>query len=261
MEINPTPTVDLNCDMGESYGAYRIGNDEAILGYVTAANIACGFHAGDPAVMRKTVQLALQKGVAIGAHPGLPDLVGFGRREMAVSPEEAYEMTVYQIGALSAFVKAEGGVLHHVKPHGALYNMAAVNQPLAEAIAEAVFKVKPEAVLYGLSGSELIKAGEKLGLKTAHEVFADRTYQQDGTLTSRRQPDALISDQEEALGQVLRMVQEGKVMTLQGKDIAIQADTICIHGDGPHALAFAKLLHERLQQAGIKLKAKGSTGA
>ncbi|MDX5421835.1 MAG: LamB/YcsF family protein, partial [Hymenobacteraceae bacterium] len=150
---------------------------------------------------------------------------------------------------------------HHVKPHGALYNMAAVNQPLAEAIAEAVFKVKPEAVLYSLAGSELIRAGNKLGLKTAHEVFADRTYQQDGTLTSRRQAGALISDQEEALGQVLRMVQEGKVMTRQGKDIDIQADTVCIHGDGPHALVFAKLLHDRLQQAGIRLKAKGGTGA
>jgi len=197
--------VDLNCDLGESYGAYKLGNDEAILPFVTSANIACGFHAGDPAVMKKTVRLALQHQVAIGAHPGLPDLVGFGRREMAVSPEEAFDMTLYQIGALAAFVQAEGGAMHHVKPHGALYNMAAVTPALAEAIAEAVYRVNPELVLYGLAGSALIKAGQKLGLRTANEVFADRTYQPDGTLTSRRLPNALLSDPQEAIRQVVRV--------------------------------------------------------
>lgn len=252
--------VDLNCDVGESFGHYHLGDDAAILQFVTSANIACGFHAGDPAVMRHTVKLSLEHGVAIGAHPGLPDLVGFGRREMAVSPEEAFNMVVYQIGALSAFVQAEGGELHHVKPHGALYNMAAVNKALAEAIAEAVYKVKPEAVLYGLAGSELIRAGERLGLTTANEVFADRTYQQDGTLTSRRFPDALITDTADAILQVLRMVKEGKVKTQQGEDIAIQADTVCIHGDGPHALSFARHIQEVLTSEGVLLQAKGGAG-
>lgn len=246
--------VDLNCDMGESFGAYRMGHDEEILNYITSANIACGFHAGDPAVMKKTVRLALAKGVAVGAHPGLPDLSGFGRREMAISAEEAYDMVVYQIGALAAFVTAEGGSLHHVKPHGALYNMAAVSTSLAAAIAEAMYKVCPDAVLYGLAGSELIKAGSKLGLRTANEVFADRTYQQDGTLTSRKLPDALISDHAQAVAQVLRMVKERRVVSQQGVAIAIQADTICIHGDGPHALIFARDIHTTLKNEGILLQ-------
>jgi len=254
--MNTPYTVDLNCDLGESFGTYRIGNDEQILPFVTSANIACGFHAGDPSVMRKTVQLCLQHQVAIGAHPGLPDLVGFGRREMAVTPEEVFDMVVYQIGALAAFVKAEGGKLHHVKPHGALYNMAAVNQGLAEAIAEAVYKVNPEAVLFGLAGSELIQAGIQAGIQTANEVFADRTYQQDGTLTSRRSPDALITDHEQAAQQVVRMVKEGKVRAQQGQDVNIQADTVCIHGDGAHALAFARHVRQVLEQEGITLSAK-----
>jgi UPF0271 protein len=252
--------VDLNCDLGESFGTYRIGNDAEMLEVVTSANIACGFHAGDPTVMRKTVQLAFEKNVAIGAHPGLPDLVGFGRRVMEVSAAEAYDMVVYQVGALAAFVQAEGGVLHHVKPHGALYNMAAVNKALAEAIAEAIYKVAPRAVVYGLAGSELIKAGERLGLATANEVFADRTYQQDGTLTSRRLPNALLSNQTEAVQQVLRMVKEGKVRSQQGVDISILADTICIHGDGPHALAFARHIREALTGEGILLQSKGGAG-
>ncbi|GAB3540178.1 5-oxoprolinase subunit PpxA [Pontibacter brevis] len=253
--------VDLNCDMGESFGNYQLGDDAAILNFVTSANIACGFHAGDPNVMRHTVKLALAQGVAIGAHPGLPDLVGFGRREMAVSPEEAFNMVVYQVGALAAFVQAEGGELHHVKPHGALYNMAAVNEALAEAIAEAVYKVKPQAVLYGLAGSQLIRAGEKLGLATANEVFADRTYQPDGTLTSRRLPGALLTDPADAILQAVRMVKEGKVKTQQGEDISIQADTVCIHGDGPHALTFARHIQEVLTSEGILLQAKGGAGA
>lgn len=249
--------VDLNCDLGESFGAYQHGHDAAILRYVTSANIACGFHAGDPLVMRRTVKMALEHSVAIGAHPGLPDLVGFGRREIAVSTDEVYAMVVYQVGALMTFVQAEGGVLHHVKPHGALYNMAAVNTLLAEAIAEAIYNVQPQAVLYGLASSELIKAGEKIGLATANEVFADRTYQQDGTLTPRSSTNALITDQAEALLQVLRMVKEGKVKSQQGVDVLIRSDTICIHGDGPHALTFARHIQEVLLSEDILLQAKG----
>ncbi|NQF12867.1 LamB/YcsF family protein [Brevibacillus sp. HB1.3] len=249
-------TVDLNCDMGESFGAYQLGNDQEILSYITSANVACGFHAGDPATMRKTVQMALEAGVAIGAHPGFADLVGFGRRNMEISPEEAYDLVVYQIGALQAFVRAEGGVMHHVKPHGALYNMAATRPALAESIALAIYKVNPELVLYGLAGSELTRAGEKIGLITAHEVFADRTYQQDGTLTPRSQPNAMISDQQQSLQQVIRMVSDGRVPTQQGVDIPIQADSICIHGDGAHALAFAQSIREALSGAGITIAAR-----
>ncbi len=251
--------VDLNCDMGESYGAYRLGNDAEILKFVTSANIACGFHAGDPGTMRKTVKLALENGVAIGAHPGLPDLIGFGRREMQISPAEAYEMVVYQIGALWSFVRSEGGRMNHVKAHGALYNMAATNYSLAEAIAEAVYKVDPELILFGLANSELIRAGEKAGLRTASEVFSDRTYQSDGTLTSRRQPDALITDDDAAVRQVIRMVEEGKVLSRQNVDVPIKADTICIHGDGAHALEFAQKIRNALEKSGIAVQAVGRT--
>ncbi|MCL6599650.1 MAG: LamB/YcsF family protein [Alicyclobacillus macrosporangiidus] len=249
--------LDMNCDLGESFGAYKLGNDEQILDVVTSCNIACGFHAGDAATMRKTVAMALEKGVAIGAHPGLQDLVGFGRRNMDISPQEAYDIVVYQIGALYGFVRAEGGKMQHVKAHGALYNMAAVNAGLAEAIAEAVYKVDPELILFGLSGSELVRAGQKIGLRTASEVFADRTYQQDGTLTPRRRPDAMIQDTDKAVAQVIRMVKEGKVRSQQGVDVAIQADTVCIHGDGPHALEFARHIKQALTDAGITVQAVG----
>ena len=247
--------VDINCDLGESFGQYTIGADEQILEYVTSANIACGFHAGDPTVMRKTVRMALDKGVKIGAHPGLQDLAGFGRRPMAISAEEAYDLVIYQIGALSAFLKAEGGTMQHVKPHGALYNMAAKNTELSESIAKAVYDVDPNLVLFGLSGSELALAGERIGLQVAHEVFSDRTYQTDGTLTSRREPHALIKEDERAVQQVVRMVREGRVRTVQGEDIELKADTVCIHGDGSHALQFAKTITAKLKEAGIHLKA------
>ena len=245
--------------MGESFGAWTLGHDAALLPFITSANVACGFHAGDPAVMRATVRAALAHNVAIGAHPGLPDLVGFGRRNMDISAEEAFDMTVYQLGALQAVVQAEGGALHHLKPHGALYNMAATNAALAEALAEAVYKVQPELTLYGLAGSELTKAGEKLGLRTAHEVFADRTYQADGTLTPRRQPDALLTDAAAATAQVLRLVTEGRVRSQQGPDVALRADTVCLHGDGAHALEFAQQLNQALRAAGVQLAA-GTTG-
>ncbi len=247
--------VDLNCDMGESFGAYKIGADEQLLEYVTSANIACGFHAGDPSTMRRTVRMAMAKQVAVGAHPGYPDLLGFGRRSLDATPQEVYDMTVYQIGALAAFVKAEGGRLHHVKPHGALYNTAAREPKIAEAIAEAVYRVDPELILFGLSGSALIDAARRIGLRVANEVFADRTYQADGSLTPRSEAGALINDEEAAVEQVLYMVREGKVRTLQGADVDISADTVCIHGDGANAVAFAKRLRESLQRAGIAVSA------
>ncbi|AQQ54523.1 LamB/YcsF family protein [Planococcus lenghuensis] len=243
--------VDINCDMGESFGAYSMGRDAEILDYVTSANIACGFHAGDPPTMRKTVKLALEKNVGIGAHPGLQDLAGFGRRTMNISPREAYELTVYQIGALAGFVKAEGAQMQHVKAHGAFYNMAAKDASLSEAIAEAVYDVDPQLILFGLSGSELIKAGNKTGLRTASEVFADRTYQQDGSLTSRSEPNALLTNTEAAINQVIRMVKEQKVHSVQGLDIGLQADTICIHGDKPTALDFAMHISASLKEAGV----------
>lgn len=252
--MNKPFTVDLNCDMGESYGPYSIGNDEALMPYVSSANIACGFHGGDPSVMRKTVELALKHVVLIGAHPGLPDLQGFGRRTMAVTPQEVYDMVLYQVGALLAFVKAEGGALHHVKPHGALYNMAAVKKELADAIVNAVYKIDPGLTLYGLANSELIRSAEIKGLNTANEVFADRTYQDDGTLTPRSNPNAMITDENMAVDQVIKMVKEKVVVSLSGKVVDIKADTVCIHGDGPHAAAFAMLISSSFKKEGIALR-------
>jgi 5-oxoprolinase (ATP-hydrolysing) subunit A len=250
--------VDLNCDMGESFGAYKMGNDEEILDLITSANVACGFHAGDPSVMKKTVRMALEKGVGIGAHPGTPDLAGFGRRAMAISAEEAYDLTMYQIGALDAFIRAEGGEMQHVKPHGALYNMASKDASLSEAIAEAVYAVNPGLILFGLSGSELIRAGEKIGLRTASEVFSDRTYQPDGSLTNRREANALITDPDTAAAQVVRMVKEGKVKTVDETDFALRAETVCIHGDGVTALEFARRLKGLLPEEGVRVEKIGN---
>jgi UPF0271 protein len=243
--------IDINCDLGEGFGIYQLGRDEEILDYVTSANIACGFHAGDPSIMRKTVKMALEKHVGIGAHPGFSDLAGFGRRAIDISPEEVYDLVIYQIGALQAFVKSEGGKLQHVKPHGALYNMAAKSFPISEAIAEAIYRVEPELILFGLAGSELIKAGKKIGLLTASEVFADRTYQEDGSLTSRREANALINEQNAAVNQVIRMINQGSVTTASGKDIPITADTVCIHGDNEKALDFARFISSCLNESGI----------
>jgi len=243
--------IDLNSDLGESFGAYTIGNDGKVLQFISSANIACGFHAGDPHVMKNTVQLALANNVAIGAHPGLEDLRGFGRRTMNITPEEAYDITLYQVGALAGFVKSEGGKLQHVKPHGALYNMAAKDAKLADAIAEAIYKLNPELILFGLSGSQLIKAGERIGLKTASEVFADRTYQSDGSLTPRSKPGAVITDDEKAIKQVLKMAKEGLVTTVEGKDIKVKADTVCVHGDGVKALEFTNRIRQALAKESI----------
>jgi UPF0271 protein len=237
--------------MGEGFGVYRPGSDEALMKFITSANIACGFHAGDPAVMRKTVRLCLEHGVAVGAHPGLPDLAGFGRRAMRITAAEAYEMTVYQIGALMGFVRAEGAALQHVKPHGALYNMAAADADLSDAIAEAVYRIDPQLILFGLAGSELIKAGRRIGLQVAGEAFADRTYRADGSLTPRSEPNALLEDADAAAVQVISMVKEGKIASPQGGSLLMKADTICIHGDGPHALPFAEKIRARLEQTGI----------
>lgn len=247
--------IDLNCDMGESFGAWKMGADEAVMPFITSANIACGFHAGDADTMRRTVELAAQHGVAIGAHPGFPDLMGFGRREMNVTPQEATNFVLYQMGALSGFARACGSRLTHVKPHGALYNRAAKDGKLALALAEAVKEWNDSLVLVGLANSELIRAGEQIGLSVAHEVFADRTYQADGSLTSRRLSNAMVQDSQTAALRVIRMVKEGRVKTESGQDIPVRADTVCIHGDSPHALEFAKTIRHELEKAGIEVRA------
>lgn len=252
--MNKQLTIDLNCDMGESFGAWTIGNDEAILPYVSAANIACGFHAGDPSTMMKTIQLALRYHVKIGAHPGFQDLVGFGRREIQATAKEVYELVVYQVGALAACAKVQQTTLKHVKPHGALYNMAARKPELADAIAAAVYAIDPSLILYGLSGSELIKAGRNKGLNVYSEVFADRTYQEDGTLTARSDKNALIHNPEQAAQQVLHMIRTGKVISLQGTEVDIQADTVCLHGDRPEAVQFARTIHQTLKDQAIRIR-------
>ena len=245
--------IDLNSDLGESFGAYKMGMDDKILPLVTSANIACGFHAGDPAVMRKTVKMAVESHTALGAHPGMPDLVGFGRRKLAISNDDAYSIMVYQIGALAAFAKTCGSRLQHVKPHGALYNMAAKDAKLAEAIAQAIYDVDKNLILFALAGSESVKAAEKIGLCCASEVFADRSYQEDGSLTPRTQPGAMITDEEASIKQVLSMVKDHKVTTLSGKIIEVKADTLCVHGDGQKALLFTQKIREALQENGIEI--------
>lgn len=248
--------IDLNCDLGEGFGPYKVGDQEEILKYISSANIACGFHSGDPTIMRKTVEKAIQYNVKIGAHPGLPDLIGFGRREMNISPEEAYDAVVYQIGALQGVLSTFKESMHHVKPHGALYNMAAKDTALAEAIAQAVYDVSPSLILFGLSGSALTKAGEKIGLRTAHEVFADRTYQADGSLTSRTDPHAMITDTEQSIKQVLQFVNSGTVNTMQNIEIPLKAQTICVHGDNEEALQFVQNITKTLTSNNIQICAR-----
>jgi 5-oxoprolinase (ATP-hydrolysing) subunit A len=247
-----TTTIDLNCDMGESFGAWTMGQDADVLEYVTSANIACGFHAGDPQTMRRTVAAAIARGVAIGAHPSLPDLAGFGRREMRVSADETYAMTLYQIGALAALARAAGTRLRHVKPHGALYNMAAKDRTLADAIAAAVRDFDAALILVGLAGSELPRAGEAAGLAVAHEGFADRRYEGDGSLMARSKAGAVIDDVEGAVAQAISIASRGEAQTPDGT-LRIRADTICIHGDRPHAATFARRLREGLEAAGVAI--------
>lgn len=247
--------VDLNCDLGESFGAYTIGLDDQVIPYVTSANIACGAHAGDPNVMRNTVRVAHAAGVAIGAHPGYPDLKGFGRRALAMSPHDVYASILYQVGALAAFAKAEGAQLHHVKPHGALYNAAAKDAALAQAIAQAVKDFDDQLILVGLAGSESIAAAQSIGLRTASEFFADRAYQENGTLVPRTQANAVITDKQKAIERTLRAVKEGVVESETGTVIPLAADTICIHGDNPAAVAFAAEIHAALETAGVTVRA------
>jgi UPF0271 protein len=249
--------VDINCDMGESFGAYEIGADKEVMPHVTSANVACGFHGGDPAVMRATIADAKARGVAVGAHPGLPDLVGFGRRAMQVTPQEVYDLIIYQVGALFGFARAAEVELRHVKPHGALYNMAAAQPALADAIARAIRDIDSRLVLFGLAGSHLLAAAERAGIASASEAFADRNYLHDGALVPRQRPDALVTDVDEAVRRVVRLVREGVVADVEGEDIPIRADTICIHGDGAHAAELAKKLKRGLETAGIEVVAPG----
>ncbi|NOV26061.1 5-oxoprolinase subunit PxpA [Cupriavidus necator] len=242
--------IDLNADLGEG-----CGNDEALLALISSANIACGWHAGDAATMVQTVKWALERGVAIGAHPSYPDRENFGRTEMQRDPEHVYADVLYQIGALAAIVRAQGGQLHHVKPHGALYNQAVRDPVLARAIVRAVRDFDADLVFFGLAGSQMIDVAKAAGLRVKQEVFADRGYNADGTLVRRGTPGALHEDEEVALGQTLTMVRERRVRAIDGTWVPIQAETVCLHGDGAHALAFARRIRERLGAEGIAIRA------
>ena len=235
--------IDLNSDMGEGFGVWEMGNDLALLDYVDSTNIACGWHAGDPERMKKLVAAALHKQVLIGAHPSLPDLMGFGRREMAITPNDAYNFVLYQAGALQAFIRAQGGTLHHVKPHGAFYNQAARDKSLALAITQAVKDLGDDIILYGLASSCFVEAAKEINVPLWQEVFADRRYTSEGYLVPRTQPGALIENEDQAAAQALRMAQKGEVVALDGSIVKVQADTLCIHGDSPTALDFAKKIN------------------
>jgi UPF0271 protein len=244
--------IDLNADLGEG-----CGNDEALLDLISSANIACGWHAGDAATMAQTVRWALARGVAIGAHPSYPDRENFGRTEMNRAPELVYADVLYQIGALAAIVQAQGGRLAHVKAHGALYNQAARDPVLADAIVRAVRDFDPGLTFFGLAGSTMIRAAREAGLKVKEEVFADRGYNPDGSLVKRGTPGALHEDEDVALGQTLAMVREQRVRAIDGSWVPIRAETVCLHGDGAHALAFARRIRERLGAEGIAIQAGG----
>jgi|TARA_B100001971_G_scaffold199897_1_gene210923 UPF0271 protein len=252
--------IDLNGDVGESVGPHTIGDDEGMLRHITSANVACGFHGGDPSVMRRTVGLAVAHGVAVGAHPGFADLTGFGRREILIEAREAEDLVVYQIGALAGVAKAAKTRLHHVKPHGALYNMAARDRVLADAVARAVVAVDDTLILFGLAGSCLIEAGTATGLQTAAEVFADRAYRADGSLVPRAQPGAVIDDPTEVVERALRIVQDGATTACSGEVIEMRCDSICLHGDTPGAGGLAARLRSGLEGAGIRVAAIGEEG-
>ena len=246
-------TVDLNCDLGESFGAYTIGMDDEVIKLVSSANVACGFHASDPVVMRRTVERAVAAGIGIGAHPGFYDLMGFGRRNMNISPSEAYAYVTYQLGALSAFCTQQGTKIAHVKPHGALYNMAGKDYELAKGICSAVYDFDPDIILLGLSGSKMIDAGCDIGLRCANEFFADRAYEDDGSLRARTKEGAMIEDENEAIERVVRVLKTGKVRTYSGNDIELKIDSICVHGDNVHALDFVRTIRKRLGEEGIEI--------
>lgn len=247
--------IDLNADLGESFGAWRMGDDAGVVPWITSANIACGFHAGDPSVMRATILLCVQHGVAIGAHTSLPDLPGFGRREMKTAPNEVYAQTLYQLGALHALTHAAGTQLHHVKPHGALYNMAARDRALAGAIAAAVRDFNPMLILAGLAGSTLIDAGLAAGLTVQREGFCDRRYRADGSLMPRSETGAVIEDIDDAVAQAVSIATRGEAVTGDGAKLRIEADTLCVHGDRANAAAFAERLRRALERAGMRVAA------
>lgn len=253
-------TIDLNCDLGEHSDAEGEQREAAILPHISSANVACGVHAGDAKVMHQTMRKARDLGLAVGAHPSLNDRANFGRRELPLGADEVYELTLYQLGASAAIARAAAVRLNHVKPHGALYNMAARDYTLANAIVHAVRDFDPGLVVFGLSGSQLITAAETLGLECASEVFADRRYQPDGTLTPRTEPDALIHDVDEAARQVLDMVEHGFVRARHGKQVEVRAETVCIHGDAPGAPEFARHLGRILSEAGVTLRPVGRRG-
>lgn len=245
--------VDLNSDLGESFGRYTLGMDDKVIPLITSANVACGFHASDPVVMEKTIAMAAEAGIRVGAHPGYPDLMGFGRRNMKISPAEAKAYTLYQIGALDAFCKAKGLKLQHVKPHGAFYNMAAKDYELSKGICEAIAAYDKNLIVLALSGGELARAAADMGLRTALEVFADRAYEEDGTLVDRRKEGAMVTDEDVAIARVVRMVKEQKVTAITGRDIPIRADSICVHGDGVKALAFVEKIRKTFEAEGIEI--------
>ena len=248
-------TIDLNCDMGESFGMYKMGLDEEVIKYITSASIACGFHAGDPMWMRHTVRLAEEHGVAIGAHPSFPDLKGFGRRNMDVTPEEAKNDIIYQMGALQAFTKSKS--LQHLKPHGAMYNRAVDDESLARVICEAALEVNQDTILLALAGSRWVEIAEEMGVRVAREIFADRALNSDGSLVSRSQPGAVIHEIEEVVDRSLRMVTEGKATAITGEEIDVQAESLCIHGDTPGAVEMARSLRQALESAGVKVAPLG----
>lgn len=245
------PTIDLNADMGEGFGPWPMGDDAALLTLVTSANVACGAHAGDPVTMLATARAAAAHGVALGAHPGFPDLQGFGRRELRMAPDEVHASVLAQVGALQAVARAAGTKVGHVKPHGALYNMAARDDALADAIAHAVRDADPALVLVGLAGSVLVTAGARAGLRVAHEGFADRRYRADGTLVPRTAPHALIDDVDAAVAQAVALARGEGVVADDGTHVAVRCDTLCLHGDGAHAVAFARAIRGALDAAGI----------
>jgi 5-oxoprolinase (ATP-hydrolysing) subunit A len=250
--------IDLNSDLGESFGPWPMGQDAALMDRITSANVACGFHAGDPGTMRQTVELAKVKGVAVGAHPGFPDLVGFGRRELKASAAEVEDLVLYQVAALAGVARAAGVTLQHVKAHGALYNMACRDRVLADAIARAVAAFDPALILFGLPHSELLRAGAAAGLRVAAEVFADRAYDPDGTLTSRTKPGSVIHDPAAVVARAVRMVKNREVVAVDGSVIALRADTICLHGDTPGAADLARAVRTGLEAAGVTVANLGA---
>lgn len=250
--------IDLNSDMGESFGAYKLGGDEELIKYVTSTNVACGYHAGDPMVMDKVVKMAKERGVAVGAHPGYPDLMGFGRRKMVLSFDEVKNYMKYQIGALMAFTAGQGLKLQHVAPHGALGNLCQYDRDTSRAICEAVYEIDPSIMIFYCAGAVLGEEAEKMGLKTASEIFVDRAYMDDLSLVPRKMEGSMITDEEFAIERCIRMVKEGKVTSINGKELEIKGDTLCVHGDGPKAFAFVKRIREAFEQEGIVVRNFGA---